>query len=229
MGVLHPSLWRNGWRGDPRLLVAGRAAAALRQDRRGRDGRRLRPGAVALGRSQRAVRRIARTAARVRLRLLPPGPRGGAQGGDRGLPGDSPSLARPGQRPRDLDRGAHAGGGEVGRPHPERRSRGGRLEGACSPRRGRGGGHEGTGRDQGASERGAHQADGARDRPRSRQARAGRSPSRCAGSRRSPTGAGPDGPRPGRRARGARPPWTAPTASGRCPRAGGVWKAAPPA
>ena len=78
-------------------------------------------------------------AARLRLRLLPAGARRRAQGRDRGLQGRPPPLARAGQQPRDVARRAHAGGGEVGRPHagrrPRRRRTGASARGARRRRR----------------------------------------------------------------------------------------------
>ena len=63
----------------------------------------------------------------------------GKQDRDRRLPGHPPSLARPRQRAGDLDRGPHAGRGEVGRADaPRRRGRRG-VEAARAACRGRGG------------------------------------------------------------------------------------------
>ena len=84
--------------------------------RRGRHHRRLRDGALALGDREPPLRRVARPAPRLRLRLLPAGPRGGQEGRHRRPPGRPPPLARPDQRPRHLDRGPHARRGEVGGP-----------------------------------------------------------------------------------------------------------------
>ncbi len=87
--------------------------------------------------AQRPLRRVARPAARLRLRLLPAGSRRGPQGRDRRLQRRPPPLARARQRPRDVDRGAHAGRREVGRPHAGRRHATGTTGGSArgAPRR----------------------------------------------------------------------------------------------
>ena len=88
------------------------------RDRRGRDRRRLRDGAHAVGDARTPLRRVARAGdPRLRLRLLPAGARGGQEGGDRRPQGRPPPRAEADPRRRELDRGPHQGGREVGRPH----------------------------------------------------------------------------------------------------------------
>ena len=120
--------------GDPRL------APVLRQHRRGGLDRRLRHGALALGRAQAALRRVAGQAARLRLRHLHAGAGRRQEGGDRRLPRDPPPLARADQRSRDLDPDLHQAGGEVGRPASRD---GGGSAAAGAARRGGGGLREG--------------------------------------------------------------------------------------
>ena len=74
---------------------------------------------------------------RLRLRLLPAGPRRRAQGRDRGLPRHPPPPAGARQRPRGVDRRPHQGGREVGRPDAGIGAGAGHLAGAGAARRGR--------------------------------------------------------------------------------------------
>ena len=129
----------------PALSWDEEGAAGLRQDRRGRHRRRLRARALAVGGAQRALRRVARAPARLRLRLLPSGPRRRPQGGDRGLQRHPSPLARAGQQPGDVARRAYARRREVGRGQRRRR----RVAPARAPGRGRGlaGPHPGGRRD----------------------------------------------------------------------------------
>ena len=130
-----------------------RRAARLRADRRGRHRRRLRARALAVGGAQRPLRRVARPAARLRLRLLPPGARGRPQGRDRGLHASSTTTRsswsatpRPGSRrtcawPRSGTAGCRAsataaatGSSARGAPRPRRRSRAPRRSPRCCRR-----------------------------------------------------------------------------------------------
>ena len=115
-GLVRAPLRRARRRRPAGLLVGVGRGAALRAHRRGRHARRLPARARAVDRTQRALRRVARRAARLRLRLLPAGPRGRPQGRQRRLPRDPQPCARAVQRPVGVDRGAHARRREVGRP-----------------------------------------------------------------------------------------------------------------
>ena len=146
LGVLRAPLPRAGRRRAAGLRVERRRDARLRAHRRGRHRRRLRDGAVALDGAQRPLRRVPRSAARLRLRLLPAGPRcGGSKVVTADFKVDPPPLAGADRRPRDVDRGPHAGGREVGRANAERRRRGGQLEGPRPASRGRGRGRASPG------------------------------------------------------------------------------------
>ena len=68
--------------GDLPGFMEGRRRAPVRPHGRGRRSRRLPAGALAVGGSQRPFRRVARTPAWIRRRLLPPGPRRRPQGDD---------------------------------------------------------------------------------------------------------------------------------------------------
>ena len=104
--LVHQPL-RGARRRRPALVLVdlgGRAAVGA--DGRGGDARRLRARALALGRAQHPLRRVAQPLPRLRPRLLPPGPRGRPQGGHGGLPRhppprdrDAPRPARSGSRP----------------------------------------------------------------------------------------------------------------------------------
>ena len=113
--VVHPPLRRARRRRPAGVLVGVDRRAAVRAHRRGRHARRLPARAVAVGGPRAPLRRVARPAARLRLRLLPAGPRRGPQGRHRRLPRDPPPRARAVQRPGGVDRGAHARRREVGR------------------------------------------------------------------------------------------------------------------
>ena len=118
--------------------MAGYAlGASLRAARRGRLGRRLPARAVAVGRADPPLRRVARHGPRLRPRLLPPGPRGRPQGGHRGPARDPPPRARAAGGPRRVGRGAHQARRQVGRPLAGPQRRAGGLEGPRPPRRGR--------------------------------------------------------------------------------------------
>ena len=97
-------------------LVEARAGTFVRRNRRGGLGRRLCHGALALGRAQPALRRIAGEAARLRLRHLHAGAGGGQKGGGRRVSSHPPPLARADQRSRDLGPDPHQAGREVARP-----------------------------------------------------------------------------------------------------------------
>ena len=105
--------------------------------RRGRHGRRLRAPAVAVGRANAALRRVARPPARLRHRLLPAGSRRRAQGRHGRLPRHPHPPARPVRGSGGMDPGPHAGGGEVGRARAGLRHRSRDVEGARAARRGR--------------------------------------------------------------------------------------------
>ena len=119
----------------PGFAWHGGDAPAVRAHRRGRRRRRLPARALAVGRAQPALRRVARAAARLRRRLLPAGARGRPQGGDRRLPRRPQPLARAGQRPRGLDRGPHARRARSGTGGcPASAPAGGDWRGARAPR-----------------------------------------------------------------------------------------------
>ena len=105
LGLLHPPVPRARRRRAAGAVVGDRQAACLRADRRGRHPRRVRARALAVGRAQRPLRRVAGPAARLRLRLLPAGARRRPQGRHRGLQASSTTTRsswsatpRPGSR-----------------------------------------------------------------------------------------------------------------------------------
>ena len=134
--VLHQSLRGSRRRRPALVLVDLGGRPAVGADGRGRDPRRLRAGAGAVGRAQRPLRRVAEPLPRLRPRLLPPGPRGGPEGGDGRLPRHPPPRDRDAPRPGGVDRGPHQRRREVGRPDAAasapRRATG--ASGRCAPR-----------------------------------------------------------------------------------------------